>query len=275
MIAGLIGNFRVFLLIFTRVVALLQTAPLFSSQAIPQTAKLGLSLFVAVSVLPWVAAGGYALPDSVGLYFLLVVGEAAIGLIMAFFLNIVFAVFQVAGQFFSLQMGFGASEVFDPLAQIEVPLMGQFLNLVGMLTFLLISGAQKLMLVGVYRSFRALRAVDLVAGREALFPLLVRSLGQLFMNALTIAFPILGTLLLVYVTMGLLAKAAPQMNLLLMGFPIAIGTAFLLLILVMPLMVGAFSRLIDGGFENIAGIIEGVRNASLESQGLPVPGVRQ
>ena len=47
----------------------------------------------------------------------------------------IFAVFQAAGQFFSLQMGFGASEVFDPLAQIEVPLMGQFLNLVGMLVF--------------------------------------------------------------------------------------------------------------------------------------------
>jgi len=271
-IASLIGNFRVFLLIFARVVALVQAAPLLSSQAVPQTAKLGLSLFIAVAVIPWVGAQGYPVPESVGLYFLLVLGEVAIGLLLAFFLNIVFVVFQVAGQFFSLQMGFGASEVFDPLAQIEVPLMGQFLNLVGMFTFLTIGGAQKLLLVGVYRSFQALRAVDLVAGRTALFPLLVRSLGQLFMQALTISFPILGTLLLVYVTMGLLAKAAPQMNLLLMGFPIAIATAFLLLILVMPLMVGAFSRLIDGGFENVANLIQAVRNQSLEAQGLSVPG---
>jgi flagellar biosynthetic protein FliR len=276
-IASLVGNFRVFLLVFARIVALVQTAPLLSSQAIPQSAKLGLSLFIAVAVLPWVIGQGYAVPDRVGLYFLLVLGEVAIGVILAFFLNIVFAVFQVAGQFFSLQMGFGASEVFDPLAQIEIPLMGQFLNLVGMFTFLVISGAQKLMLVGVYRSFQALRAVDLVMGRGVLFPLLVRSLGQLFMQALTISFPILGTLLLVYVTMGLLAKAAPQMNLLLMGFPIAIATAFLLLILVMPLMVGTFSRLIDGGFENLAGIIQGLKNQSLQSggpwpPGLPIPG---
>ncbi|MBN1836543.1 MAG: flagellar biosynthetic protein FliR [Spirochaetales bacterium] len=272
MIASLVANFRIFLLVFARVVALVQAAPLVSSQAIPQTAKLGLSLFISVAVLPWVGARGYAVPESAGLYFLLVLGEVAIGLILAFFLNIVFAVFQVAGQFFSLQMGFGASEVFDPLAQIEVPLMGQFLNLVGMFTFLTIGGAQKLVLVGVYRSFQALRAVDLVAGRTALAPLLIRSLGQLFMQALTISFPILGTLLLVYVTMGLLAKAAPQMNLLLMGFPIAIATAFLLLILVMPLMVGAFSRLIDGGFENVANLIQALRNQSLQTQGLPVQG---
>ena len=180
-----------------------------------------------------------------------------------------------AGQFFSLQMGFGASEVYDPLAQIEVPLMGQFLNLVGMLTFLVISGAQKLMLVGVYRSFQALRAVDLVLGRQVLFPYLVRSLGQLFMQALTISFPILGTLVLVYVTMGLLAKAAPQMNLLLMGFPIAIGTAFIILILLMPLLVGTFSRLIDGGFDTLATIIQGIRTQSLQSQALiPQGGIR-
>jgi flagellar biosynthetic protein FliR len=274
-IAGLIGNFRVFLLVFARVVALVETAPLISSRAIPQTVKLGFSLFVAVAVLPWVAARGYPIPDRAGMYFLLVLGEAAIGLILGFLLNMVFVVFQVAGQFFSLQMGFGASEVYDPLAQIEVPLMGQFLNLVGMLTFLVISGAQKLMLVGVYRSFQALRAVDLVLGRQVLFPYLVRSLGQLFMQALTISFPILGTLVLVYVTMGLLAKAATQMNLLLMGFPIAIGTAFIILILLMPLLVGTFSRLIDGGFDTLATIIQGIRTQSLQSQALiPQGGIR-
>ena len=95
------------------------------------------------------------------------------------------------------------------------------------------------------------------------------------MQALTISFPILGTLVLVYVTMGLLAKAAPQMNLLLMGFPIAIGTAFIILILLMPLLVGTFSRLIDGGFDTLATIIQGIRTQSLQSQALiPQGGIR-
>jgi flagellar biosynthetic protein FliR len=257
-IASLIGNFRVFLLIFARVVALVETAPLLSSQGIPQTAKLGLSLFVSIAVLPWVAAQGYPIPASLGYYFLLVLGEAAIGLLLAFFLTLVFAVFQVGGQFFALQVGFGASEVFDPLAEVEVPLTGQLFNLIGMFTFLVTSGAQKLMLVGVYRSFQALRAVDLVTGRNVIFPLLVRGLGQLFMNALIISFPILGTLLLVSVTMGLMAKAAPQMNMLMMGFTISIGTTFLILLFLMPMLVEAFSRLIDGGFDTLGSIIRGL-----------------
>lgn len=261
MIGTLVANFSLFLVVFARVVALVEVAPLLSSDAIPQIAKLGLAMFVSTAVLPWVAEQGYAIPASFPLYFLLVVGEVLIGIILGFFLNLIFAVFQSAGQFFSVQMGFGASEVFDPLAQEEVPLMGQFLNIVGMFTFLVIAGTQKLLLVGVYHSFRSIRAIDLAAGRAALFPMLARSLGELFVNALTISFPILGTLLLISVAMGLMAKAAPQMNLLIMGFPISIGVALIVLALSMPLLVGAFSRLLEGGFEQIGRLLEGLRGA--------------
>jgi len=260
-IGTLVANFSLFLVVFARVVALIEAAPLLSSDAIPQIGKLGLALFVSTAVLPWVARQGYAIPTSLVGYFLLVVGEVLIGIIIGFFLNVIFAVFQSAGQFFSVQMGFGASEVFDPLAQEEVPLMGQFLNIIGMLTFLLIAGAQKLLLVGVYQSFRSLRAVDLVAGRSALFPMLARSLGGLFVNALTISFPILGTLLLVSVAMGLMAKAAPQMNLLIMGFPISIAVALIVLALSMPMLVEAFSRLLEGGMEDVGGMLDALRGA--------------
>jgi len=65
-------------------------------------------------------------------YALLLVGEAMIGLVMGFFLSIVYSAFTTAGQFFSLQIGFGASETYDPLAEVELPLMGQFLNLIAM-----------------------------------------------------------------------------------------------------------------------------------------------
>ncbi len=261
MIGSLIVNYRVFLIIFVRVVALVEIAPLFSSRAIPQTAKLGFSLFVAAAVFPWVVDQGYIIPGAAVDYFLVLVGEAMIGIIMGFFVNIIFAVFQVAGQFFSLQMGFGASQVFDPLAQIQIPLMGQFLNIVGMFTFLVISGAQKLLLVGVFRTFKAIRAVDLVAGRSYLLPLFLRSLGELFVSSLTISFPILGTLMLVSVSTGLLAKAAPQMNLLMMGFPIAIGTALLVIAVAMPFFVGAFSRLLEGGFEQLGRIVTALSGA--------------
>jgi flagellar biosynthetic protein FliR len=245
--------------VFFRIIAMVQIAPLLSSAAIPQIAKIGLSFFLASIVFPGVLEAGYAMPDAPLQYFLLLLGEVLIGIILGFFLVLIFSAFQLAGQFFSLQMGFGASQVFDPMAQIEIPLMGQFLNIIAMFVFLYVSGFSKFIVVGIFRSFEALRAVDLVAGRQPLLDMFLRSLGSLFETALTVAFPILGTLFLVSVSMGLLAKAAPQMNLLMMGFPIAIGAAFLILFLLLPLLMNTFGVIIDASFENLSRLILQVR----------------
>ena len=230
---------------------MIQIAPLFSSGALPQVAKVGIALFVGIVVFPGVLQAGYVIPTNVVHYALLLVGEALIGIITGFFLVLIYSAFQIAGQFFSLQMGFGASQVFDPLAQIEIPLMGQFLNIVAMYVFVVIGGFQKFMLQGVYASFQAVRAVDLVTGGNRVFQMMFGALGQLFEAALNISFPILGTLFLVSISMGLLAKAAPQMNLLMMGFPIAIGVAFLVIFVTTPFLMEAFSRLIELSFDGL------------------------
>jgi flagellar biosynthetic protein FliR len=237
---------------------MIHVAPLLSSEAIPEIGKMGLALFTSIVVYPWIYALGIELPKSIVDYFLLVVGELLIGIIIGFFLALIYIAFQLAGQFFSLQMGFGASSVFDPLAQIEVPLMGQLFNLIGMLAFLSIGGFQKLFLCGVYKSFQSIRASNLVSGKGFLLNYFIGSLGRLFESAMTIALPILGTLFIVSVCMGLLAKAAPQMNLLLLGFPIAIGVAFLILFFFMPFLFDACAHLIELSFKEILKIFEGV-----------------
>lgn len=248
-------HFQVFLLVLFRIVAMVQVTPLLSSTAIPQIAKIGLSFFVAAVIFPTVVASGYTIPPDPFHYFLLILGEALIGIIIGFFLTVVYASFQVAGQFFSLQMGFGASQVFDPLAQIEIPLLGQFLNIVAMLVFITLGGFQKFMLKGVGDSFKALKAMDLVLGNEKLFSVFIGSLGRLFEAALMISFPILGTLFIISVSVGLLAKAAPQMNLLMIGFPIAIGVAFLILFATMPFLMETFGKIIDTSFESISKLL--------------------
>jgi len=178
-------------------------------------------------------------------------GEAIIGIIIGFFLTIIFATFSTAGQFFSLQMGFGASETFDPLAQIENPLMGQYFNLVSMLVFLVVGGFWELFLGGFWRSVQSLNILALVEGREPVVGLLASGLSRLFMDAVVISLPILGTLFLVSLTTGLISKAAPQINILSEGFPISILTAFLLIFASLPFMTEAFAHVIDSGFVSL------------------------
>ncbi len=171
------ANAQLFFLIFARVFGLIRIAPLLSSTAIPSTVRTGLAFFVAAVVFPWVSADGYPIPENGTLYALLLAGELMVGIVIGFFLLLVFSAFQLAGQFFSLQMGFGASEVFDPLSQVEIPVVGQFLNLIAMFIFIVIQGFSRIFLTGVYRSFQAMRAVDLVIRPERLLRAVFRKSG--------------------------------------------------------------------------------------------------
>jgi flagellar biosynthetic protein FliR len=250
-----------FLLIAARALAIIETAPLLSSDAVPQAAKISLAALAAFAVLP--QAGTYpllnvdpAVLNPQGLYFFfLLIGEAVIGVITGFYITIIFSAFSTAGQFFSLQMGFGASETFDPLSQIENPLMGQYLNLIAMLVFLMTGGFQELFLGGFWRSIQSLSIASLASGREHALGMLLAGLSRLFLDAMIISMPILGTLFLTSLTTGLISKAAPQINILSEGFPISITVAFLLIFASLPYMIEAFSRVIDSGFTSFQDLL--------------------
>ncbi|MCL1959337.1 MAG: flagellar biosynthetic protein FliR [Spirochaetes bacterium] len=259
----------VYLLIAVRALAMIQVAPLLSSEAIPQAAKIALAGFVAFAVLPtaevFMAAnspsGLVTLPggeltdlryEPFSLRFiLLIIGEGIIGIIIGFYLTIIFAAFSTAGQFFSLQMGFGASETFDPIGQVENPLMGQYLNIVSMLIFITIGGFHQLFLGGFWRSVQTINIISLMEGRETVVGMLASGLSRLFLDAMIISLPILGTLFLTSLATGLISKAAPQINILSEGFPISITTAFILLFASLPFMTEAFSHVIDSGFRTL------------------------
>ncbi|MDR0584013.1 MAG: flagellar biosynthetic protein FliR [Treponema sp.] len=258
---NILGYGPVFLLIAARALAMIEVAPLLSSDVIPQMAKLALAGFAAFAAMPTAevfsadaAAGALANlryePFSLG-FVLLILGEGLIGLITGFFLTIIFAAFSTAGQFFSLQMGFGASETFDPLSQIENPLMGQYLNLVSMLVFLSVGGFRELFLGGFWRSVQTLNIAALVEGREPVVAMITAGLSRLFLDAIVISMPILGTLFFTSLATGLISKAAPQINILSEGFPISITVAFFLLFSSLPFMIEAFARVIDSGFTSI------------------------
>lgn len=253
------NDWNLFLLVAVRIFAMIEVAPLLSGSGVPQVAKLGLAGLAAATVFPAVKAAGYPIPPDGASYALLIVGEAMIGLSMGFFLSILYSAFVTAGQFFAQNMGFGAMETYDPLAEIEIPLMGQFLNLIAMFVFLVTDGFQQLFLIGVRGSFAAIRAYDLVARKDDMIQFLLHAVSALFQQSLVIAMPVMGTLFVVSVAMGLLSKAAPQINLLTEGFPISLAVTFILMIVSLPFMMEAFSRIIGSGFNDLGLLVGGKR----------------
>ncbi len=255
MLAQILNAAPLYLLVAARCFALLMTLPLFSIRSVSRVAKVAFAGYMAFLLLPSAMTSGYE--SLVGVYsvftleyILLLAGEVLIGVITGFYITILFSAFSSAGQFFSFQMGLSAAEAYDALSQVENPLMGQFLNLIAMMLFLQVQAFHQLFLSGMLRSFESLNAVSLVAAetRGMLLEFLLGGLTKLFFDAMMIALPLTGTFFLVAVGMGILSKAAPQMNLLSEGIPLTMMLGFLLLMLSLPVMCNFFMQLFDAAF---------------------------
>ena len=161
-------------------------------------------------------------------------------------------------------MGLSAAEAYDSFSQVENPLMGQFLNLIAMMLFLQVQGFQQVFLRGLVNSFQTMNAYSLVVveNHKEFLELLLGGLSKLFFDAMMISLPLTGTFFLVAIAMGLLTKAAPQMNLLSEGIPLTMLLGFLLLSLLLPYMCDLFMNLFDRAFYTFENFLAGFGTVS-------------
>lgn len=246
----------VFLLIFARCFALIMTLPMFSMRSASRIAKVALAGYLAFFIfgsVNYTVYDQYISEDEVFslIFVLIAAGEALIGVIMGFFVTIIFASFSSAGQFLAFQMGLSAASSYDALSQVENPLMGQFFNLVAMLVFMQTQWFQKLFVTGLASSFDSLNAISIAASEKGIVVFMLKGLTSLFSDALVISLPVMGTLFLITVCTGLLTKAAPQMNLLSEGFPVMILVAFTIIAFAMPSIIDFFARSFSKGFSDL------------------------
>ena len=256
MLNEILSQAPVFLLIFARIFAMLLVLPMFSMRSASRVAKVALAGYIAFFIfgtcdlsyyLPYIAQDGSFSME----YFLILIGEVLIGIILGFFITMIFSAFSTAGQFLAFQMGFSAASSYDSLSQVENPLMGQFFNLIAMLVFMQTHWFQKLFLQGLVTSFSSLNAISIVQSTESIVKFVILGLSSLFVDALVISLPVMGSLFLISICTGLLTKAAPQMNLLSEGFPIMIMLAFVIIAFILPDMIDFFVISFEKGFADL------------------------
>ncbi|MBU0700009.1 flagellar type III secretion system protein FliR [bacterium] len=227
-------QFQGFLLVFARISGIFVVSPFFGSLSIPMRIKAGLALFIALLIFPVVKHTLPHLSGTLGEYYLLVISEVLIGIIIGFLCTIIMSAFQVSGEFYSVQMGFGFVNTVDPLSQVEQPIIGQFIGLFAMLIFLIVGG-HHLMITTVFNSYETVPIFSLKAS-NLVFDKTVAVFCGMFLTALKIAMPIMGVLFLVSLSLGLIAKVAPMMNIMALGWAITIVIGVITLILVIPLI---------------------------------------
>lgn len=231
---------------FFRVLAVFTAAPVFSSKAFPLRAKIGLALLVALSAQaslstqPQVSFNG-----PLGLETL--VQQVGVGLAMGFTIRVVFASVELAGELIGLQMGLNFATFFDPTSNAQTSAVSRFFGHMTVLLFIVMNG-HLLVLLAVIRSFDAFPVgAGLV---QMLTKVRLYELGtDLFASALWIALPMIAVLLLVNLTLGIISRVAPQMNIFAIGFPVTLAVGLMGIAVTLPMLdqpfMALFGRSID------------------------------
>ncbi|MDI6785744.1 MAG: flagellar biosynthetic protein FliR [bacterium] len=245
-----LNNFEVVFLILCRVSGIFVSSPFYGSRTIPKSIKSVLVLFIALTMFPVInKIGFYKVPTAFLEYILLIFQELGIGLIIGICATIVVNVFSISGGFYSLQMGIGMINVIDPLAQVQVPILGQLLGIIAVLIFLL-CGAHHLLLIAVFKSYELLPAITISS-----FGPLCKNIIDMFVNSFvlgfSIALPIIGIMYILDIAIGLCSKASPQMNIMILGWPLKILIGFLTLAILLPTLFSMGIDIFDNLFNRI------------------------
>lgn len=193
--------------------------------------KIGLAFFV--SLLIYSGMGGFQVPAPQGHYWLLIMQETLVGLLLGFLAYLFFTSVQVAGAFIDHMIGLGMANVVDPMTGTQSPIIGNFKFFVGMLVFLGLNGHHYLLL-GLMQSYDWVPLSGGIFARLAdggVSTFLVDSLVRMFYMAFQMAAPIVVAMFLVDVALGVLVRTAPTFNMFVVGLPLKIVIGFGLLFL--------------------------------------------
>lgn len=238
-----VTQFPVFLLIFVRVATFFLIVPIFSYRNVPSLIRTGLAVFIAFAV--YFAQTPEPVPID-GLFLLLVVKEALVGLMIALIAMIMMGAIQTAGGIIDFQMGFAMANVVDPLTGAQSPATGQYLYIFAML-FLLATDGHHLLIDAIYNSYQFIPLTEIVIhfADDGVIAFIARNFAIMFLIAVQLAIPIVASILMLDIALGILARTVPQLNIFNVGFPVKILSGFILLFLVIGVMVFSMEKLFD------------------------------
>lgn len=242
----LIALLQSYLWPFLRVSALLISAPVFGATSLTVRARVLLAVLIAVLVVPTLPAPPPTDPLS-ALGLVLGLREVGVGLAMGFVMQLVFGAVVVAGHTIATTMGLGFAMSVDPQNGVQVPVVSQFNVVLATLLFLAIDG--HLMLIAAVANSFTVFPIGSGAATAGIFGAVVALGSALFASALLLALPTLTAILLINVAFGVITRAAPQLNIFAVGFPVTILAGFLFMMLSLPAFVSALQRFLEQGLE--------------------------
>ena len=229
---------------FIRVGAFLLAAPIFGNRAVPSRIRMGLAIGITLVVVP-VLPTMPALDPFSSWGVLTAVQQVVIGLALGFSLRLVYAVLEVGGQLIAHLSGLGFAALVDPQNGIDVPVVSQLYIVFATLVFLGLDG--HLVVIRVLAdSFLSLPVGETGITRTGLWHLAEQA-GWFLSAAVLLALPAVASLLTVNLAFGVMTRAAPQLNIFAVGFPVTLLFGLAVMWLTLPGTIAQFADLFDHG----------------------------
>ncbi|MHA7815431.1 MAG: flagellar biosynthetic protein FliR [Pseudohaliea sp.] len=225
-----------------RIAGMFMVAPVFGARYIPARIRVALAFASALVLFPLLPAAPAVEPFSLA-GIVLALEQVLIGVALGFVLQLVFDAIVIGIQTVSMSMGLGFAVFLDSQNGVQVPVLSQLHLLLAMLLFLSFDG--HLMLVQLLAdSFRVLPIGAGALNADAFW--LVASRGSaLFLGALKIALPAATAILIVNLSIGVISRAAPTLNLFAIGLPLTMLVGFLVMFATMPTLQGSLLFLLE------------------------------
>ncbi len=243
-----------FLWPFFRIGAMVMVAPVFSANYVPMRVRLIIAFAITLVIAPTLPEAPLALPFTWP-WMAIILQQIIIGAAMGFVMMLVFAAIVTGGQLIAMQMGLGFASMIDPQSGTQVPVLSQLFVIMTTLLFLVMDG-HLILIAMVAESFRLLPVGPEGLGREGFFALADWG-TQMFAASLWLALPAVVALLMVNMSFGVMARAAPQLNIFAIGFPVAIMMGYVVIFFTLPNIAPQFSFVLEQGFELINRLLMG------------------
>ncbi len=216
-----IEEFKHFLLILLRVSVVLFLFPVFGSRVIPFMVKAGLALVITLGLYSSVYTNPDLFPEKIFFAPVIVVSEIFIGLCLALGVRFFFTAVEVAGVLIGFQMGFSMINVVDPQSGSQISVMDQIAYWVVIVVFLLLNG-HLIMIRAMVDSFSILPVGQSFHFDQGLFKMIADFGANIFSVSLKMGGPVIAALFFTSVAFGITSKFAPQINVMIVAFPVKI-----------------------------------------------------
>ena len=233
-----------------RILALLAAAPPFNNAGLTGRVRLTLGLAITLAMAPALPAPPAIEPGSVAGW-LILAQEIIIGTAMGMALRLVFTAIDLAGTMISTQMGLGFATAYDPQSASQTPVISEFLGILSLLIFMSING-HLMVLATLGESFSVLPIGANTIASSSWWNI-ANAGGVIFSTGVMLALPIVVSLLITNIALGILARVAPQLNIIAIGFPITIVLGFSALYVSMSYLNAPLQRAFEHGLQSMLG----------------------